>query len=179
MPRLGRIFPVFVLTVVLVTGWGLRAEAVQWKGGIEKAQDQWFIGASLPEFKHPFFGAQLQACMDAGQKYNFKVEVRDAEQDAAKQVGIVEEFIAKKVDCILLCPAVSNALVSAVKKANAAGIPVVILNRTLGEGADYITYVGANDYTGGRVQGRDGGQGPGRQGQCHIAPGRVGQFSPG
>ena len=156
MYRLGKLIVAFALLAILALAFGTAVQADDgvWKNGIKKPQKDWYVGASLPEFKHPFFGAQLQAITDAGRKYGFKVEVRDAEQDPAKQIGIIEEFIVKKVDCILLCPAVSNALVSAVKKANAAGIPVIILNRTLGDGADYITYVGADDYTGGRVQGK-------------------------
>ena len=126
---------------------------VIWKNGIKKPQSEWFVGATLPEFKHNFFAAQMQAILDAGKKYGFKVEVRDGENDPAKQSAIIDEFIVKKVDCILLCPIVKGALVAAVRRANNAGIPVMILNRTLGEGAESIAYVGANDYTGGLVQG--------------------------
>jgi ribose transport system substrate-binding protein len=146
---------VLVTFVMLGMGFAINAEAAGpvWEKGIKKSQDQWVVGATLPEFKHNFFAAQMQGILDAGKKYGFKVEVRDGENDPAKQGAIIDEFIVKKVDCILLCPIVKGAMVSAVRRANQAGIPVMILNRTLGDGAETIAYVGANDYTGGLVQG--------------------------
>ena len=66
--------------------------------GRPRRQDQWVVGATLPEFKHNFFAAQMQAILDAGKKYGFKVEVRDGENDPAKQGAIIDEFIVKKVE---------------------------------------------------------------------------------
>ena len=151
-----RLLAIALATVLMLgLGFAVKANAAgpMWEKGIKKSQDQWAVGATLPEFKHNFFAAQMRAILDAGKKYGFKVEVRDGENDPAKQSSIIDEFIVKKVDCILLCPIVKGALVAAVKRANQAGIPVMILNRTLGAGADTIAYVGANDYTGGLVQG--------------------------
>jgi len=143
------------ISVMIGVGFSAKAHAAGpvWEKGIKKPQNEWVIGATLPEFKHNFFAAQMQAILDAGKKYGFKVEVRDGENDPSKQGAIIDEFIVKKVDCILLCPIVKGALVAAVRRANQAGIPVMILNRTLGEGAETIAYVGANDYTGGLGQG--------------------------
>ena len=84
-------------------------------------------------FNHAFFEAQIKAVTDAGKKYGFKVEVRDGESDPAKQGAIIDEFIVKGADMIVLCPVTSGALVSSVRKCNKAGIPVIILNRTLGD----------------------------------------------
>ena len=144
-----------VVSVMIVVGFSAQANAAGpvWEKGVQKPQSEWYVGATLPEFKHNFFAAQMQAILDAGKKYGFKVEVRDGENDPSKQSAIIDEFIVKKVDCILLCPIVKGALVAAVRRANQAGIPVMILNRTLGDGAETIAYVGANDYTGGLVQG--------------------------
>ena len=150
------------------------ANDVVWEKGIQKPQGEWFVGATLPEFKHNFFAAQMKAILDAGKKYGFKVEVRDGENDPSKQNAIIDEFIVKKVDCILLCPIVKGALVSAVMKANKAGIPVMILNRTLGEGADTIAYVGANDYTGGLVQGELVIDAIGKKGNVILLQGNLG-----
>jgi ribose transport system substrate-binding protein len=126
-------------------------------------------------FNHAFFEAQIKACMDAGKKYGFKVEVRDGESDPAKQSAIIDEFIVKGVDMVLLCPVVGGALVSSVLKCNKAGIPVMILNRTLGgEGADTIAYVGANDYTGGLVQGELVVDAIGEKGNVILLQGNLG-----
>ena len=166
-----------ILTAIFVMIFAFSASAqndVVWEKGIKKPQGQWVVGASLPEFKHNFFAAQMQAILDAGKKYGFKVEVRDGENDPAKQSAIIDEFIVKKVDCILLCPIVKGALVAAVKKANQAGIPVMILNRMLGDGADTIAYVGADDYTGGLVQGELIVDAIGKKGAIILLQGNLG-----
>ena len=91
---------VLVTFVILAMGFAMNAEAAGpvWEKGIQKSQDQWVVGATLPEFKHNFFAAQMQGILDAGKKYGFKVEVRDGENDPSKQGAILDEFIVKKVD---------------------------------------------------------------------------------
>jgi ribose transport system substrate-binding protein len=169
-----------VVVIGLILAFGMLSFAMAgqgdlvWQKGIQKPQGSWYVGSTLPEFKHNFFAAQMQAILDAGKKYGFKVEVRDGENDPAKQNAIIDEFIVKKVDCILLCPIVKGALVSAVRKCNQAGIPVMILNRTLGEGADTIAYVGANDYTGGLVQGELVVDAIGKKGNIILLQGNLG-----
>lgn len=141
------------LVSILLMGFCLYGGAITWEAGIDKPQENWRVGVSLHEFKHAFWAKELQGCLDAGKKYNFVVEVMDAEGDAAKQIATVEDFITKGMDLIVLAPTHTEALVSAVLKANKAGIPVITLNRTVGEGAEIVTYVGADDYLGGRGQG--------------------------
>ena len=53
------------------------------------------------------------------------------ERDLARQVGLVEEMVAKQVDAIVIAPADSKALVSACKRAMAAGIVVVNIDNKL------------------------------------------------
>lgn len=53
------------------------------------------------------------------------------EQDVGRQVEIIEQMIAQKVDAIVLAPADSKALVSVCKKAQDAGIVVVNIDNKL------------------------------------------------
>jgi ribose transport system substrate-binding protein len=53
------------------------------------------------------------------------------EQDVARQIGIVEQMIARRVNAIVLAPADSKALVGAVKRAVDAGIAVVNIDNRL------------------------------------------------
>ncbi len=73
-----------------------------------------------------------------------------SESDYAAQVQIVEDMITQKVDGIIICAINSDAIVSAVKKANEAKIPVVMFNiqndLAGGEVASYIKY---DQYEGG------------------------------
>jgi len=50
------------------------------------------------------------------------------ERDLKRQVDLVEEMVAQRVDAIVIAPADSKALVSACKHAQEAGIAVVNIN---------------------------------------------------
>jgi ribose transport system substrate-binding protein len=53
------------------------------------------------------------------------------EQDVARQIGIVEQMIARRVNAIVLAPADSKALVGVVKNAVDAGVAVVNIDNRL------------------------------------------------
>ena len=65
-------------------------------------------------------------------------------QQVAEQVAMVEDLIEKKVDGLLLVPSGSEAIIPAVEKANAAGIPVVIAD-TASFGGDFITFLATDN----------------------------------
>ncbi len=63
-----------------------------------------------------------------------------------EQLSQVEDVIVKKPDAIVFIPVDYKALVPAVEKINAAGIPVVnITDRSAG--GNFVAYVGADDYS--------------------------------
>jgi ribose transport system substrate-binding protein len=76
------------------------------------------------------------------------------ETDFAEQVRIVEDLITRKVNAISVCAIGSEAIVPAVKKANAAGIPFFIHN-SLEEipGGNVAAYIGYNQRAGARMMG--------------------------
>lgn len=68
-------------------------------------------------------------------------------------MSIVEDFIAKKVNGVLMSPIGQDALVPAVEALNAAKIPVATVDRKVA-GGDVLVHVGADNVEGGRVAGR-------------------------
>jgi ribose transport system substrate-binding protein len=66
-------------------------------------------------------------------------------ETAADQLGLVDEVVSVKPDAIVLAPFDPRAMVSAVDKLNAAGIPVINVNERLASG-DVVAYVGTDDY---------------------------------
>ena len=72
-----------------------------------------------------------KALDEAGVEY---IEVI-ADGDAQKQNQQIETLIASGVSAIIIAPKDSTAIVSAIKKCNDAGIPVVMNNRSAGKGA--------------------------------------------
>jgi len=63
----------------------------------------------------------------------------------AEQLGLVDEVVRIKPDAIVFAPFDPKAMVPAVDKLNAAGIPVTNVNERLA-GGNVVAYVGTNDY---------------------------------
>ncbi len=82
------------------------------------------IGVSIQNREAQFY-EDMEAGMKAeAAKRGYKVVVVDASRDNAKQQSQVEDFIAQKVDAIVLTPYDSQAIGSAIVEANKANIPV-------------------------------------------------------
>ena len=82
------------------------------------------IGVSIQDLEAQFY-QQMEAGMQAqAKKYGYRVVFVDANRDSAKQQSQVEDFIAKRVDAIVLTPYDSQAIGSAIAEANNANIPV-------------------------------------------------------
>lgn len=64
---------------------------------------------------------------------------------APDQLGLIDEVIRNKPDAIVLAPFDPAAMVPAVEKLNAAGIPVTNVNERL-SGGNIVAYVGTDDY---------------------------------
>ena len=62
-----------------------------------------------------------------------------------EQLGLVEEVVRLKPDAIVFAPFDPKAMVPAVDKLNAAGIPVTNVNERL-PGGNVVAYVGTDDY---------------------------------
>jgi len=117
------------------------------------AEDKITIGLTLPSLSHPFFVYLQQNVMDEAEKLGVEVIAIDAENVAAKQMSIVEDFIAKGVKGVLMSPIGQDALVPAVEALNEAGIPVATVDRRV-NGGDVLVHVGADNVEGGRVAAR-------------------------
>ena len=82
----------------------------------------------------------------------FSVEFADAQQDNAKQVSDVENFLTKQIDLLIISPNEATPLTAVVAKAYNKGIPVVVLDRKV-DGDAYTTWIGADNVEIGRTAG--------------------------
>jgi ABC-type sugar transport system substrate-binding protein len=76
------------------------------------------------------------------------------ENDTEGQINVVQEFITKKVDGIVLAPLDSQALIAPVRDAHQQGIPVLIFDSALGDESMIVSYVATNNYHGGELAAR-------------------------
>ncbi len=96
------------------------------------------LGLAAIDLQNSFFVRMKEAGDVAAKDYGVKTTWQSAEGSLEKQVGIIENFINQKVSAILIDPIDKNALVPVIKKAEAAGIPVVTMGNKV-EAGNYST----------------------------------------
>ncbi|MFO7902006.1 MAG: substrate-binding domain-containing protein [Planctomycetota bacterium] len=111
------------------------------------------IGLSVPSLTHPFFIYLRDNILDEAEELGVEIRAMDAEDMAAKQMSIIEDFIVRDVDGVLLAPIGADSLVPAVESLNQAGIPVATVDRKVSGGQVFV-HVGADNVEGGRVAAR-------------------------
>jgi ribose transport system substrate-binding protein len=84
-----------------------------------------------------------------GVKIIWKGPVKEDEREA--QIQVVETFITKRVNGIVLAPLDDNALVQPVHAANEAGIKVVIFDSDLKDPDAYVSFVATDNRNGGTL----------------------------
>ncbi|MFC4426421.1 ABC transporter substrate-binding protein [Deinococcus navajonensis] len=107
------------------------------------------VGFAQTESNNPWRIAQTKSMQDEAKRLGHQLVYTDAAGSAAKQVSDVDSMIAQRVDAIFLAPREEKPLAAAVKKARAAGIPVILLDRNVDQklakaGTDYVTFIGSD-----------------------------------
>ena len=98
------------------------------------------------------------------------------ETDYTGQVNIVEDFVNKGVDGIVLAPSSGDALVTPAKKAQTAGIPVVVIDSGINwEG--YAAYISTDNRKGGVIAAKRMGALLGGKGKVGIIGVKKGSVS--
>lgn len=96
----------------------------------------------------------MQSAGDEGFHRGAGLEVHqtDANQDPNKQLSDIDSLLAQKPDYIVVSPIESAALAPAVEKCNAAGVPLIVIDRTLDAevGGMYKTVIAQSHVISGR-----------------------------
>ena len=83
---------------------------------------------------------------------NVDLVMVDSKEDTATQLGQVENFISQKMDAIVLVPTDTDATEPMTQAAQAAGIPLVYVNRFPTNLPDTVAYVGSDSIQAGIMQ---------------------------
>jgi len=97
---------------------------------------------------HPYWQNMRLGAMDEGRKLGAEVTIMNAKEDPVLQIQQIQELIAKQVDLACVVPMKKEPLVSGIRALNQANIPVIIVNREIGKGCNYISYTGTDTYNG-------------------------------
>jgi ribose transport system permease protein len=147
-----------ILVVVSVAG----AIGIRVSTGPEDGMHELTIAFVPKALNSPFWGQMEEAseAEAAALGVDLISLAADRETDVERQYQIIENLIQQGVDAILLAPSGSKELVPAIRKANDAGIPVLLLDTRIDDaaaaavGAEVLTYIGSDNFEGGAVAGR-------------------------
>jgi ribose transport system substrate-binding protein len=129
--------------------------------GADKAGSAPRIALVLKTLNNPFFIDMKKGAEDKAKQLGVDLTVQAAERevDVEKQMQIIENLIQTKVAALCVTPSGSREIVPAIEKANRAGIPVVIVDtrvdpKTMNEStAKIATFIGSDNYEGGKLAG--------------------------
>ena len=93
-----------------------------------------------------------------------------AESAVADEVNLVENAINRGVDAIVLAPSDPEALVPSVRRANEAGIPIAIIDSSLGESGKglYQTFLATDNCAAGEMAAKAVIDGAGKTGKVAV-----------
>ena len=146
-------------TLVLVLGAALAVTACADKkkseapgpGAAKTLQIAVIPKGTTHEFWKSIHAGAVRAARELGVEVIWKGPQK--EDDRAQQITVVEDFISRGVDGIVLAPLDDRALVRPVQDAAREKIPVVVIDSGL-QGSDYVSYVATDNYKGGVLAAR-------------------------
>jgi len=102
----------------------------------------------LMTLDHPYWQNMRLGAEDEARKLGVEVTILNAREDSVLQIEQIKEMIAKRVNLLCLVPMKAEPLVRGVQMLNRAGIGVIIVNREVAPGCEYICYTGTDTYAG-------------------------------
>jgi len=127
------------------------------------------IGMSFQEMNNPYFVTMKAALDQAAKDIGATVYVADARHDVSKQINDVEDMLQKKIDILLINPADSVGVQSAVLSAHNAGVVVVAIDAQAQGPLD--SFVGSKNYDAGFLAGQYLGKNLNGKGKVAILDG--------
>lgn len=119
------------------------------------------IAFVMKTLNNPFFIDMQRGAEAAAKEHNVELIVQAAERelDVEKQMQIIENLIQARVSALCVTPSGSREILPALAQANAANIPVLIVDTRLDSaataeaGVRYETFIGSDNFEGGKVAG--------------------------
>ena len=110
------------------------------------------VGVSTITLQHQFFIAIDKGIKKAADELGVNLLVNDPNQDLAKQVSAVEDYIQKDVDGLILMATDNAGVIPVVEEAAAQDIPVVTADAVV-DSPSVATFIGTANYEAGKELG--------------------------
>jgi len=118
----------------------------------DKLAESRTIGVSLLTRQHLFYRDLEEGLREAATQNRYELIIASADFDLGKQLGQVQDFIARKVDAIVVCPVDSRGVGPTILDANKAKIPVFTADIAV-QGGTIVSHIASDNVAGGRLAG--------------------------
>lgn len=119
-----------------------------------QSRAKYLVGFSQCNLGEPWRVAMNAEVTERAKAYpQMDVVYADAQQDNARQVADVENFLRQGIDLLMISPNEARPLTPIVTRAFERGIPVIVIDRGI-EGDSYTVFIGADN----RLIGREAGK---------------------
>jgi simple sugar transport system substrate-binding protein len=113
--------------------------------GCEKKKEGLVVGFAQVGAESNWRTANSQSMKDEAAKRGIELKFVDAQQKQENQIAALRSFINQKVDLIILAPVVTTGWDPVLKDVQAAGIPIIIEDRTVDSDPSlYATFIGSD-----------------------------------
>lgn len=141
------------------------------------------LGIIFKTLSNPFYITMQEGVDAAAAQYGYTTTVQapELESDCERQMQIMENMITQQVDAIILTPNGSTELVPAIKKANDADIPVIIIDSRVypdaleAASAHTECFIGSDNYFGGSLAAEKMAEALNGSGKVAVLEGVAGQ----
>ena len=115
------------------------------------------VGVTMDKFDDNFLTSVRNAIADEAKAKGVTAQFEDAQDDVSKQLSQIQNFIAQKVDAIIVNPVDTSATPKMTELAVAAKIPLVYVNRKPEDKTlpANVAFVGSNEKVSGKLEGEE------------------------
>lgn len=147
------------------------------------ASDPVRLGVIFKTMSNPYYISMQDGIDEVAKEKGYQtiVQAPEVESDCETQMSMMENMITQQVDAIILTPNGSTELVPAIKKANDADIPVIIIDSRVYQdaldaaGAHIECFIGSDNYFGGALAAEEMAEKLGGSGKVAVLEGVAGQ----
>jgi ribose transport system substrate-binding protein len=137
------------------------------------------VALVLKTLNHPFFVDMRRGAQEAADRLGVDLLVQAAEReiDVEKQMQIVENLIQTGIKALCITPSGSREIVTALVKAKAAGVPIIVVDTRVDAkaaadaGIELKTFIGSDNYEGGKLAGEYAVQATGGKAKIGVLEG--------
>lgn len=104
----------------------------------------------LSTTNNPYFVAMKDEAQKEAKALGVQLQVLDAHNDSSTQLNQLQTMISRKVNLLLVNPTNADTIVPGIKQANAAGIPVIFLDRSA-SGGKSLAFFASNNVAAGNM----------------------------